>query len=948
VRCGYRVRPSRLPVVCGLLAGLTLAGCQSLPAWFDPEPGGAETTLASLEPAALPPPPESRSVALEQVIVSYQEILPLLEDPERILLVRQRLADLRFRQSENRMAEHAVDTLDPAIDAYNDLLATYPDRPGNDQVLYQLAKAYGMQGRARAERESLDRLVTDHPDSEVWVESQFRRGELLFNEDRFAAAQRAFEAVIQADDSRAGKDTFVANAYFMKGWCQFKQGGYDNALLSYVSALDLLMPEQEAVQSVDASRRTLIEDLFRVMGLAFSNLDGARSVARLFERTGDKAWQILVYDRYSSLLLEKEQYTDAIAVYEQYIARHPLSRWAPRYQINIIETLRQANFLSGIPQRKAGFVDNYGITSEYWARAGEEALAYTRQQLERLIPELANRHYVLARQEDDPAVANSEYRMAARYYAEFVDTFPANDKTPEALLLLAETRLELEQWQLAIDAFRRAAYNYGAHAQAAEAGYASILAYEDYADTWSALAPAEVARLEAARQQNRLQFVDGFASDSRAVDVLYIATRYFFERQAYQKVVEQSGRIMNWQPRAPDSLLLESTLLQAHSFYGLKDYPQAEAAYQDVLLLLPEDDGRLAGITENLAASVYRQAESKLAAGDRQGAVEEFLRVGSAAPDASLRADAEYDAANTLIELEEWDRAVSIMEQFRSRHPDHEMIATLPAKMALAYRETGQWELAGDELRTLVALAQTDEEKRDTLLIAAELYDRSDSIEKAIASYRDYANTYPEPLDDYMEAANRLGELYEATGDSFKRRFWLEQQMAAVDRNRSQATDRMLYLAARAAMALSSAALARYDGIALTAPLQQTMEEKIKALKTAVELYRETASYGVADFSTEAGYRIAELYADLAGALLAAEKPSGLSELEAMQYDLLLEEQAFPFEENAIDIHEQNARQSWDGIYDRWVRASFEALSDLLPARYDKAEVTVEVISELE
>ncbi|MGD9832345.1 MAG: hypothetical protein AB7U92_06315, partial [Piscinibacter sp.] len=50
------------------------------------------------------------------------------------------------------------------------------------------------------------------------------------------------------------------------------------------------------------------------------------------------------------------------------------------------------------------------------------------------------------------------------------------------------------------------------------------------------------------------------------------------------------------------------------------------------------------------------------------------------------------------------------------------------------------------------------------------------------------------------------------------------------------------------------------------------------------------------------------------------------------------EEQAFPFEEKAIELHEANAARASQGIYDKWVKQSFEALAKLRPVRYGKAE----------
>jgi hypothetical protein len=126
------------------------------------------------------------------------------------------------------------------------------------------------------------------------------------------------------------------------------------------------------------------------------------------------------------------------------------------------------------------------------------------------------------------------------------------------------------------------------------------------------------------------------------------------------------------------------------------------------------------------------------------------------------------------------------------------------------------------------------------------------------------------------------------------------------------------------------------------------MVKKTEALEKAMAAFKKTASYGVSSFATEAGYRMADIYAQLSRDLMDSDRPDGLNALELEQYEILLEEQAYPFEENAIDIHEQNASRSWSGIYDEWVKNSFDSLKELLPGRYDKAELTQELADVLE
>lgn len=890
-------------------------------------------------------------VSLQTVMESYRALLPLVEDPRKQVTIRHRLADLEFTRAERKMADTAQDELDAAIEAYQTLLREYPERAGNDQIHYQLSRAWEMRGMTAQQLSTLDTLVQRYPDSPYWTEAQFRRADLLFIDGRYAEAEQAFDQVTQTGADQATDPSFLVNAYYMRGWSQFKQSQYRQALTSYLEVLDRLLPEGQPVQDIDQRNKTLIEDLFRVFGLSLSYLDGAETLQALFRESGSRHYEILIYDRYSDLLLEREQYSDAIAVYEAFIEEHPDSRWAPRYHMNIIATLELAGFEQTIPARKAGFVSDYGLYSSYWAKAQPETLGYIREQLEQLLPELADRHYLLAGEAESENQARDQYYQAASYYAEFAATFPSHPRTPERLFLLGETYLELKDWASAIEAFERVAYDFPSQGEAppraAEAGYASVLAYREYARVWQSEPESEQQGYEDMQQLNRLRFANAFPEDPRAPDVFYIALQREFALQHWDDVVTMSARLASWQPAPRPELVTEAQLLAGHSLFELSRYAEAEQSYRDALNAMADTDERRSGVRENLAAAVFRQADQLAAAGNVDAAVSEYLRVGAAVPESALRANAEYDAASLLVSAERWNDAISVLTGFRARFPDHELADTVAPKLALAYRETGQWEQAGDELKRMVALASTPEEQRQNLQIAAELYDQAGNTDKAIDTWRQYANTYPEPADAYMEAANRLAELYQAEGDINRRDFWLRRQMAYVDSNPDSSDDRMRWLAASASATLSREALERYNAISLTLPLNESMVAKTEALEAAVNAYQKTAGYGLSSYATEAGYQIAHIYGRLGADLMDSERPPGLSDLELAQYELLLEEQAYPFEDNAIDIHEQNVRRAQDGIYDEWVQRSYEALKRLLPGRYNKQEITAGVVDEL-
>ncbi|MBK1871910.1 MULTISPECIES: tetratricopeptide repeat protein [unclassified Marinobacter] len=946
-----------------VLLALLVSGCQSL-GWGQGGgvmPAARPGTLASLSPvsrereADLPEiEAGAEAVSLESVMHSYRELLPLVDDPIKQVTIRHRLADLEFARAERLMTDTAEDDLSGAIDAYTGLLAEYPERAGNDQIYYQLARAWEMRGMTDEQLAALDTLVTQYPGSAYWVEAQFRRADILFINGRYPEAEQAFHEVTLAAKERNADPSFLMNAQYMKGWSQFKQGDYQQALFSYIEVLDLIMPVEQAAEAPEQRYQTLTEDLFRVMGLSLSYLDGAQTLQALFRETGSRPYEILVYDRYSTLLIGRERYSDAVAVFDAYIEDHPDSPWAPSYHMRAIDTLILAGFDKAIPVRKAAFIENYGIYSRYWPETNLETLAYIEVQLEILLPELADRHYLLAgeaRRDQQSLNADQHYRQAAAYYSEFAATFPNHPRTPERLFLLAETYVELQQWPDAIEAFERVAYDFPAAGtvpeRAAEAGYASVLAFREYAGTWMNETTEDLFALQEMQQLNRLRFANAYPEDPRAPDVYYIALQREYDQQNLEEVIPMASRLVTWQPAADPALVTEALLLAGHSLFELARYGEAEQSYRDALSMMPPEDQRRPGVQENMAASVFRQAEQFAQAGDTDTAVSEYLRVGFVAPASALNANAQYDAASLLVSSARWGEAISVLTGFRADFPEHELADTVPAKLAFAYRETEQWEKAGDELNLMVAKATTPEERRQNLQIAAELYDRAGNDTKAIDTWRQYANRHPEPADVYMEAANRLSELYAAQGDIERRNYWLNRQMDKVDDNSGAADDRMRYLAASASAILARDALARYDSIRLTLPLNKSMVAKTNALETAVRAYQKTASYGISSFATEAGYQIAHIYSRLGADLMDSERPQGLSQLELSQYELLLEEQAYPFEDNAIDIHEQNIRRAREGIFDEWVKRSYESLRRLLPGRYNKPEVTAGVVHDL-
>src|SRR6202011_5699238 len=110
----------------------------------------------------------------------------------------------------------------------------------------------------------------------------------------------------------------------------------------------------------------------------------------------------------------------------------------------------------------------------------------------------------------------------------------------------------------------------------------------------------------------------------------------------------------------------------------------------------------------------------------------------------------------------------------------------------------------------------------------------------------------------------------------------------------------------------------QFRSIKLVVPLKKSLAEKRRAMEAALKAYTQAADYQVSDVTTAATFESAELYRQLGKDLMSSERPRNLSKDELEQYDVLLEEQAFPFEEKAIKLHEVNTARAREGSYDEW------------------------------
>ncbi|MCU7905144.1 MAG: tetratricopeptide repeat protein [Candidatus Thiodiazotropha sp. (ex Epidulcina cf. delphinae)] len=925
---------------CFSLLVIVLSGCSTT------QSGSDEATLADLQKRQIKIEKRALSPSdRDEVIENYRALLKLNPDQRLSSEATRRLADLELERSETKLLQSSTEEkpsvaeLTKSIRLYEELLGKDPDYPSRDAVLYQLARAYELQGDMPNMMRALQELVTRHPQSPHWQEAQFRRGERFFVIQRFDQAEQAYGAIL----ARKEESRYSDRALFKHGWSRFKQRDIERGLDSFSLLLDRNLGNSPQVNAAKLSPadRELLKETVRVISLTFSELGGAKRIRQYFDGKGHRNYEYMIYQGLGELYLKQERIQDAADAYLTFVDLSPDHPQSPRLSVQVVENYTKHGFPALAVESKKSFVQYYAVGSDAWKKQQVNDQAWLNGQLRNYFKELAEYHHALAqlarkqRTKNVAAEQTKQGREAARWYRRYLDAF-ADDPTAGSIsFLLGELLFDLKQYTQAVSAYEESAYRLPAHDKRAEAGYAALLAY---AAREKLPTKAEKRAWREQGVESALRFSSVFPQDLRMASVLTKTAEQLLQLQDLGRARGAALQVVNLKPPADRKLQRTAWTIAAQAAFEQQDFPAAESAYRQALALLAKRDKGRSQLQERLAASIYQQGAALRTQGDHRSAAEQFLRIASRVPQASILATAEYDAAASLIAAGDWADSIKILESYKARHPKSELIPEVNNKLAVAYMETRQPLKAAAALATISTQASTPELRREAGRRSAELYEKAARHKQAITAYKKYVKAFPAPLEQAVEARQKLVDLYQKTGQTGKRDWWLKQ-LIKVDANAGkQRSDRTRYLAAKAAIRLADPTLEGFRRVKLNAPLEKNLKLKKRRMQEAIAAYKKAAEYAVAEVTTAATFRIGEMYQQFGAALMASERPKGLNAEELEQYEILLEEQAYPFEEKAITLYESNIERTASGIYDKWVKSSFAALAKLLPGRYAKQE----------
>jgi len=840
------------------------------------------------------------------------------------------LMTARKKQQNRTKLERTMDLLEMS-------LRDYPDLGSNDEVLYRLAMISSQLDQHVKSVNALEQLIEKHPSSRFYLEAQFRLAEDAFVIGDYEGAAQRYSKVVETPANLV----FYEKAYFKRGWSRFKLQEYKLAVDDLMKAAAYRDAKGKGKGRGAIEKDEHFDAYFYAIALNFSYIEEHSALADYFRNTRTSRFTYYIYSELANIYMAQKRYSDVVAILKQFSEEYPGSRYLPQMEFRIVATWERSGFFDNFYAAADRFYTHYNPSASYWAPE-EKTKKIKAVMLAEVTPLLRDNIFSIAsyyHNQYQSASTEDAFELASKWYERYLTHYSETALEDNVNYAYADLLSEKERYEKAIGHYEIVAYNQGVIVDQ-RAAYATVVLAERL---YSQSVGAQKMVWQLRYIKHALLFKRTYPADVRSNRVVQRAAEIAFAGENYQQAVIISDLLDGIENKR---MRYEVNLIKAESLFNLAKFGKAEMTFLSLIGSLTAGDARKKKMEDRLALTIYRQAEIERAAGNDVAARDMFERIAALAGDSEIAPKGLYDATVLAMEGESWLELIDYAGRFRSQYPDHERRDDVTKLLSVAYINAEQHANAAQILEEVYEIEQDSEIKMASLWQSAELYEALNDMPASIRTYQRYVEAYQQPFPQYMEALNKLMVMNDSMGDVRRGDLWAGKIRKADHQiDVAMKTDRTNHIAGVATLRLAREKKIAFDKLAIKQPLKVHLKRKKDAMAWARGLYTTAYEYHSPEIMTESLFSIAEMYYGFSRAVMASTRPKGLNEDEMEQYEIGIEDLAFPVEEKAIEIYESTLSHVNQGIFNIWTKRSHHQLATIFPVRYAR-EVKVDAYAD--
>jgi len=829
-----------------------------------------------------------------------------------------RLGELLFESERERIRkviEEEGERADPmpdfheAIDAYAAVIRRFPQHALVEDALYGLAYCYTEQGDPDRAADEYSRLVQRYPQTRYSLEINMRLGEYHFDMENLERAIIHYQKVAAADNPN-----YKDKALYKMGWCYYNLDEYEKAIDTFFSLLDYDLTGEAASES-------LADESIDIIARSFAESAGTPGlVRRLSSRSHDPRSQAILF-KLADLYKERSFYPEAIGTYKTLIKLYPAGKDLPSALAHMDESYYlRGNTVAALELRES-YADIVGPNTSWYSNATEENKAEIMEWiLENLEASSERRRarYQAGGTESELEIALSDLALYSRLGPV---TLPC-----QVLHLKGLTQADLKL-------------------------------YPDAAETLNSLAVRSdcferttLASLRSTDFQIEIYEVTGEMDVDLFTRTVEILEQVGAEDPATPKAVLAMGEILVNHGRHPDARTYFSRLIRDYpsspeterarfligrTFFQEDNFKQAAAWFREAWR--KSDNTEEGDEAKRLHVySLFKYAEELSRQNKSTLAAQRFETIYRTFPDADVSQVSLYNAGQLYKKIGLEMKATDLFEELALTYEESDLASEALLLSVHILEALGKPVRAADDSLAL-ANRSTGEERLAALIKSADLYSSGNAYELAAAVRETVIREFPDPIEQRSHQLFLLGNDQEAAG------LWQAASNSYIQviklGSEKPSTPLLVENAARAQLRIAEESYARFLQVDIAPPVEESVVIKRELLQETIRNFVTAGNYRIAEISTASNYFIGSALEQFKDGILQSARPETLSPEELEEYELLLQEMAYPFEEKALQAYRINMERAIElGILDPWIQKSYQRLAELAPWAYKREE----------
>ena len=774
----------------------------------------------------------------------------------------------------------------------------YRYRKGADAVHYALGFALYELGERDEAVKVFEGIIRNYPQSIYLPEMNFRIGEFYFETGQMGEARDSYMRVLNYHQS-----VFYDKAVYKLGWVYYKIDDFKNASDLFMSIIDRTWEGK-------SKEAGLTEESISCLVMSLTHFNKIDEAVGYLQSKGVRGYSTSVLEKIGEVLIQETRYENAIYVYDFLIKSFPDNPNTPFIYERIADLYEGNGDKETAIAKREILAHQYNYTTAWYKKNHPDGSEKIDSLISKTIINVSKSYHLKGKSEADMKYLQS----AIDGYRNFLLLFPKSQNYKEINLLLAEAMFDAGTYNEAAMEYEKTAKLYQETLKRGDIAYSALLTHAVIFNKTEGERGAVI--------NNAVRILEAYGKDFSLSGKLEKAHYTISDMYAQIRIYNKAREILMPLTKGKDSVNAYKRIAELHLEEG--NLASSEDIYSKLFSVSKDPE-----LLEILAKLRYRLGDEYLKAGKLNEAVEKFNSAFTVYPDSDIGEGSLMKIGHIHIQKKNINGIRETVGRFRKAYPNSSGALSLlveagqqiendePLKAAMLYEEASS--------------ITSDSKNIQKLLFAAGIiYEKNKEYNKAIEIFKKYLLKDEIPPDREAEARYRLGYSQIKSGKK-------EEGMETFSRLKERSGQTGNIFVAKAEFLILKERLNVYFGMKITQPFEETLIKKTELLNRIIKDYSDMASYKMPELLTEMFFSMGIALENFRDSILHSERPSDLTKEELEEYNFLLEEKAYPYDEKAVRAYENSLQISREyKVYNEWMQKGLERLANLRPVLYKR------------